>query len=108
MKTFEIVIIDREITIYSSTYEVQAENEEEAKKIVFSGDGSHFCTDTENCNEEDFTEENIKKYLSGEKKYRELESCTETLSQEEKEEEKLLKEKQDLEVRLQEIDSKLK
>ena len=77
MKLFEVVTIEREITVFASTNRVEAESEEEAVKKVNeqSKDVKHI--DSETVNDEEFTKDSIEKYLSGEKKFSELDSVQE-------------------------------
>jgi hypothetical protein len=98
MQTFEIEVLDMEIAHYATTYKVEAENEEEAKRLVLSGKIDSL--DCETYDHSDFCLEVAKRYVNGESQFRTISHCKVTKSDAELESEKVQKEINDLKGKL--------
>ena len=105
MKTFEIEILDSELAHYATKYRVEAETEEEAKKLVLAGEVDSLDTETYDYSE--FNLEVAQKYINGDIKFRTVEYCKPVQSDAELEAAKIQKEIEQLESKLKAKKNKL-
>jgi len=98
MKTFQIEVLDMELAHYATTYKVEAENEEEAKRLVLAGKVDPLDCDTYDHTE--FNYEVAKQYVDGVVEFRTVEYCRVVQSDAEMEADKIQKEINELEGRL--------
>jgi hypothetical protein len=106
MKTFEIEVLDMEIAHYATTYKVEAESEEEAKRLVLAGKVDSLGCETYNHSEFDL--EVAKKYVNGEAEFKTVEYCRVVQSNAELEADKIQKEINELKGKLKIQKTKLK
>tara|TARA_R110000772_G_scaffold47429_5_gene108437 strand:+ start:2474 stop:2806 length:333 start_codon:yes stop_codon:yes gene_type:complete len=106
MKTFEIKVRDAELAHYCSTYKVEADTEEEAKRLVLAGEADE--SDCETYSHSYFNLEVAKEYVDGKADFKTIESCEIVLSDIDLEANKIQKEIDDLTDKLMAKKTKLK